>query len=407
MAAPEQEIPEADAPNTRDPDQAHNDQHMDEEPEENNDATVENPHMEEETVESTGVEEDQDMTSDTNAVETPGVGNDPTEPDTGTESKTVGGYSLQWNRAHTYSHLKTQASSQEWGEMHATISTTGEVNQSTAQVPMKTRLHLFRDAGDQAVKSEMGQLHKCVVMKPKHSKDLMTEQWREALAYLMFLKQKRCGMIKARGCADGCKQREKIMKQESASPTVATKSVFLTAVVDAHEGGTVKIVDVRGAFMHADQDDLVHVQFTGEMVDKMIKIEEEMYASYVIWEGRQKVMDVELLKALYGTIKAAKLFWEKMTNHLVKDWGFTINPYDSCVVNKMINGKQWSIVWHVDDLKISHVSEEVVDNVIDLMNHVFGDQTPMTVSGGACRLSWHDFRFYYTRETPGAYEGIY
>ena len=45
-------------------------------------------------MESTGVEDDQDMTSDTNAVETPGVGNDPTEPDVGTESKTIGGYSL-------------------------------------------------------------------------------------------------------------------------------------------------------------------------------------------------------------------------------------------------------------------------------------------------------------------------
>ena len=116
MAAPEPAIPEADAADTRDPDQTHNDQHIDEEPEEYNDTPVENPHLQEETVENTGVEDDQDMTSDTNAVETPGVGNDPTEPDIGTESKTVGGYSLRWNRALTYSHLKTQASSQEWGE---------------------------------------------------------------------------------------------------------------------------------------------------------------------------------------------------------------------------------------------------------------------------------------------------
>ena len=79
-------------------------------------------------------------------------------------------------------------------------------------------------------------------------------------------------------------------------------------MVDAHEGQTVKIVDVPGAFMHADQDDLVHVRFTGEMVDKLIEIDEEMYAPYVTWEGRQKVMYVELLKALYGTIKAAILF---------------------------------------------------------------------------------------------------
>ena len=60
---------------------------------------------------------------------------------------------------------------------------------------MKTGLRLFGDASNEAVKSEMGQLHKRTVMKPKHSKDLTTEQWREALAYLMFLKQKRCGMM--------------------------------------------------------------------------------------------------------------------------------------------------------------------------------------------------------------------
>ena len=116
VAVPEPAIPEADEPNTGDPDQVHNDQHMNEEPEENHDIPMENPHLQEETVESTGVEDDQDMASDTNAVVTPGVGNDPTEPDIGTESKTVGGYGLQQNRAHTYSHLKTQASSQEWGK---------------------------------------------------------------------------------------------------------------------------------------------------------------------------------------------------------------------------------------------------------------------------------------------------
>ena len=94
VAVPEPAIPEPDEPNTGDPDQVRNDQHMNEEPEENHDAPVENPHLQEETVESTGVEDDQDMTSDTNAVETPGVWNDPTEPDIGTESKTIGGYRM-------------------------------------------------------------------------------------------------------------------------------------------------------------------------------------------------------------------------------------------------------------------------------------------------------------------------
>eukprot|EP00804_Cyclotella_cryptica_P003530 CCRYP_002153-RD/>CCRYP_002153-RD protein AED:0.77 eAED:0.38 QI:0/0/0/1/0/0/3/0/416 len=34
--------------------------------------------------------------------------------------------------------------------------------------------------------------------------------------------------------------------------------------------------------------------------------------------------------------------------------GFSVNPYDPCVVTKMIRGEQMTICWHVDDLKISH-----------------------------------------------------
>ena len=101
----------------------------------------------------------------------------------------------------------------------------------------------------------------------------------------------------------------------------------------------------------------------------------------------QKVMYVELLKALYGTIKAAKLFWERLTKHLVEDWGFTINCYDSCVANKIIKGHQCTVVWHVDDLKRSHRMEEVINDVIGPLNGEFGAQSELTVSGGTS----HDY----------------
>jgi hypothetical protein len=48
----------------------------------------------------------------------------------------------------------------------------------------------------------------------------------------MFLKEKRCGKIKGRGCADGCKQREYLSKEDTSSPTVAIESVFLSCVID-------------------------------------------------------------------------------------------------------------------------------------------------------------------------------
>jgi hypothetical protein len=55
-----------------------------------------------------------------------------------------------------------------------------------------------------------------------------------------------------------------------------------------------------------------------------------------------------------------RFFWEDLSGKLIK-CGYTLNPYDQCVANKSINGYQMTIVWHVDDLKMSHVSEECLN----------------------------------------------
>ena len=39
---------------------------------------------------------------------------------------------------------------------------------------------------------------------------------------------------------------------------------------------------------------------------------------------------------------------------------FRNNLYDMYVVNKKVNGKQCTIIWYVDDLKVSHEDEIVV-----------------------------------------------
>ncbi len=49
------------------------------------------------------------------------------------------------------------------------------------------------------------------------------------------------------------------------------------------------------------------------------------------------------------------LFYNKLVADLEAD-GFVIIPYDPCVANKMVNGKQMTVCWVVDDLKVSHVN---------------------------------------------------
>ena len=58
------------------------------------------------------------------------------------------------------------------------------------------------------------------------------------------------------------------------------------------------------------------------------------------------------------------LFWKILSTSL-QEWGIEINPYDWCVTNKIVDGKQITIVWHVDDLKISHVDPAVVTTFIN------------------------------------------
>ena len=51
--------------------------------------------------------------------------------------------------------------------------------------------------------------------------------------------------------------------------------------------------------------------------------------------------------------KSALLFYLTLKSVLESNL-FKINLYDPCMANKMMNGKQMTIVWHADDLKVSH-----------------------------------------------------
>ena len=52
-------------------------------------------------------------------------------------------------------------------------------------------------------------------------------------------------------------------------------------------------------------------------------------------------------------------------------------------MNKDIDGgAQYTILWHVDNLKISQVSSDVVTSVIKMVESEFGKEAPLTVTRG-------------------------
>jgi len=50
----------------------------------------------------------------------------------------------------------------------------------------------------------------------------------------MFLKEKRDGTIKARGCAEGRPHRINPNKEDTSSPTVLTEVMMLSCAIDAN-----------------------------------------------------------------------------------------------------------------------------------------------------------------------------
>ena len=249
------------------------------------------------------------------------------------------------------------------------------------QYTLKKGLQVFGPPGVGAVYKELQQLHERKVGEPRDASTLSPMQKKNALGYLMFLKQKRTGQIKGRGCADRRKQRLHTPKDDASSPTVATESVILSCVIDAKERRDVATVDVPGAFMQGDQDETVHMHLEGTLAELLTKCDQKLYRQYVVTENNKPVLYVELIKALYGTLRAALIFWRKLTDKLI-DWGFTINPYDWCVANKQINGQQCTLVWHVDDMKMSHADSRIVDNIINMLEQEFGKEAPLTICCG-------------------------
>ena len=55
-----------------------------------------------------------------------------------------------------------------------------------------------------------------------------------------------------------------MMKEESASPTMTIKAIFITSVIDVKENRKVSVVDLPGAFLHAENNQDVIMFMRGD-----------------------------------------------------------------------------------------------------------------------------------------------
>ena len=95
-------------------------------------------------------------------------------------------------------------------------------------------------------------------------------------------------------------------KEEAASPTVSLEGLVITLLIDAKESRDVATADVVGIYLNAYMRDFVIIKLVGEEVELICKLNPE-YRKYIVWERGKKVLNLQLIKALYGCIKSALL----------------------------------------------------------------------------------------------------
>ena len=90
----------------------------------------------------------------------------------------------------------------------------------------------------------------------------------------------------------------------------------------------------------------------------------EVYGPYVVYENGNKVLYVQVLKALYGMLVVV-VFWYKKFRADLEEVGFVFNPYDPCVANRQVNGKQQTICF---DVMSSHIDLKTNNKIFEWFN---------------------------------------
>lgn len=135
-----------------------------------------------------------------------------------------------------------------------------------------------------------------------------------------------------------------------------------------------------GDFLLADMEEFTIVKIDGPMVSYLVRANPSKFESFVTYGGSRRVIYLKLKKALYGCVQSSLLWWKLPATTLIEKMDFALNPYDLCVANKMVNGSQLTVLWYVNDLKISHVDENVAKDTKKQLEDHFGT---LTVTSGS------------------------
>jgi hypothetical protein len=211
-----------------------------------------------------------------------------------------------------------------------------------------------------SIYSEVNNMHRLNVFTPVNINSLSHVQLRSVIPSSIFCKKKydpngHFIKLKTRLVAGGHRQNRSILEDWS-SPTVATTSIFATAIIAAREKRCVATMDIGAAYLNADMTGPPMYMRLGKLPTVKFCNQHPGYERLV----RDGMLTVKLNKALYGCVQSGKLWYDHFTRRM-RQLGFVPNPIDPCVFNKTFRGLQCTVCLYVDDLMISCKDKRAVD----------------------------------------------
>ena len=233
--------------------------------------------------------------------------------------------------------------------------TVNDIVTTINKISVKQGLRDHPDATRAAITHELQQMLRLRVFRPLDAKSVPSEQQRKAIYSSMFLKEKLTPQgiyvkCKARLVAGGNLQ-DKSLYGNMSSPTVTPTAVLVLAGIAARDNMHIATIDIGGAFLNADMAPTgVDVDMVIDKYLTSILVElDPSLAQYVRSDG---TLLVRLLKALYGTVEAARL-WYDLIIRIMVEATFAPNPFDQCVLNRRgPSGKLVTVALYVDDLLV-------------------------------------------------------
>lgn len=239
---------------------------------------------------------------------------------------------------------------------------------------IKKAIEEHGEEGKASIRAELEQMHIKRVWTYVDPRSLSPDQKKRIIRSMIFLKAKfdsagAFEKLKARLVAGGNMQDETLYNSVS-SPTIPIEVVFIVIAIAASEQRKIRSVDITGAYLECDMPDEVHMSLDPTISSIVGDIDE---TAKDFTDSKGKII-VKLNKALYGCKQSGLLWYRKLTTFL-ESIDFIMNPYERCLFNKNVRGYQVTICFHVDDLLITSVCEDAIDEIVTSLSKFFSKVT--------------------------------